>query len=113
MMSENSIALTKLINLCVVNRQQRFHVVMQNKSFFDCKHDEIVKFDDVVQNHSMSNDNRAIQNFHDILQSYYKMTRKKFVDCIRMQTIDYHLITKSRTSLTLFSSTFVTKMTFT
>ena len=110
-MSEDPIALTRLTNLCVASRQQRLHAAMQDKSFSDCKHGEVVRLDDVVQNHPMSNDDHAIQDLHDILQSYYKVACKRFVDCIRMQAADYHLTTGSRTPLTLFSPAFVAEMT--
>ena len=113
MVSEDPIAVIRLTNWCVASRQQRLHVAMQDKSFFDCKHDKVVRFDDVIQNHPMSNDDHAIQDLHDILQSYYKVARKRFVDCIRMQGADYHLTTGPRTPLTLFSSAFVAEMTLT
>lgn len=83
---------------------------MQEKSFSNGKH-EVVRLDDVVQNHPMSNDNHSIQDLHDILQSYYKVACKRFVDCIRMQAADYHLTTGPRTPLTLFSPAFVAEMT--
>lgn len=59
----------------------------------------------------MSNDDHAIQDLHDILQSYYKVARKRFVDCLRMQAADYHLTAGPRTPLKLFSPSFVAEMT--
>jgi hypothetical protein len=65
---------------------------------------------DIVENHPLSNTDHAIQEIHDILKSYYKVARKRFVDSVRMQVADYFLVTGSDTPLTLFSSTFVTSM---
>ena len=84
---------------------------MQKKSFSDCTYGEVVRLDDKIQNHPMSNDDHAIQDLHNILQSYYKVARKRFVDCLRMQAANYHLTTGPRTPLMLFSPAFVAEMT--
>ena len=47
----------------------------------------------------------------NILQSYYKVIRKRFVDALRMQAGDHFLISGPNTSLTLFSPAFVAKLT--
>jgi hypothetical protein len=96
---------------CPTSRQQRLHAGMQSRSFSDCTHGEVVKLDDIIQHHPMSNDDHAIQDLHDILQSYYKVARKRFVDSLRMQAADYHLTTGPRTPLKLFSPAFVAEMT--
>ena len=59
----------------------------------------------------MSNDDHAIQDLHDILQSYYKVARKRFVDCLRIQAADYYLTMGPRTPLKLFSLSFVAEIT--
>ena len=84
---------------------------MQDKSISDCTHGEVVRLRDVIQNHPMSNDDHAIQDLHDILQSYYKVALKRFIDCLRMQAADYHLTIGPRTPLKLFSPAFVAEMT--
>lgn len=84
---------------------------MENKIFFDYRYKEIIRFDDLMQNHFMSNVDHVIQNLYNILHSYYKVALKRFVDSLRMQVVDYHLITGSETPLTLFSSAFVAEMT--
>jgi len=84
---------------------------MESKVLSDCQHGEVVRLDDIMQNHPMNNADHAIQDLHDILHSYYKVARKRFVDSLRMQGADYFLITGSKTPLTLFSPTFVAGMT--
>jgi hypothetical protein len=51
-----------------------------------------VKLDDVVQNHPMSNTKHVVQDIHDILFSYYKVARKRFVDNMCMHAVDHFLI---------------------
>ncbi len=84
---------------------------MQGRSFSDCKHGRVVKLEDIVQNHPMSNVDHSIQDLHDILRSYYKVARKRFVDSLRMQAADYYLTTGPRTPLKLFSPAFIAEMT--
>jgi hypothetical protein len=55
----------------------------------------------------MSNEAHTVQDIHDILQSYYKVARKRFVDSICMQATDYHLVTGPETPMGLFSPSFV------
>jgi hypothetical protein len=59
----------------------------------------------------MSNVQHVVQEVHDILESYYKVARKRFTDNLCMQAADYYLVTGPDSPLRLFSSTFVTKLT--
>ena len=77
----------------------------------DCQHGEVVRLDDLMQNHHMSNADHADQDLHDVLHSYYKVALKRFVDSLRMQAADCYLITGSETPLALFSPAFVAGMT--
>ncbi len=95
----------------ILSRQQRLYAGMQSRYIIDCSHGEVVKLDDIIQNHPMSNDDHAIRGLHDILQSYYKVARKRFVDPLRMQAADFQLTTGPCTSLKLFSPVFVAEMT--
>ena len=101
-------------NLCVAkslgSRQTRLRLNLSDKSFSDCQHGTVVRLEDIAQNHPLSNADHVIQEIHDILKSYYKLARKRFVDCVRMQVADYFLITGSDTPLSLFSPTFVASM---
>ena len=71
----------------------------------------MIRTSDLFKHHHMGNDEHTIQDLHDILQSYYKVARKRFVDALRMQAGDHFLITGPDTPLTLFSPAFVAKLT--
>ena len=58
----------------------------------------------------MSNSEYTVQDIHDILESYYKVARKRFVDNICMQAADYYLVTGPETPAKLFSSSLVNKL---
>jgi hypothetical protein len=93
--------------LTVYSRQKRMQGLMAKKSFNDCQHGAVVKLDDVVQSYPMSNTQHIVQDIHDILCSYYKVARKRFVDNLCMQAVDHFLINGPTTPLTLFSPSFV------
>jgi hypothetical protein len=40
----------------------------------------------------MSNVDHTVQDIHDILESYYNVARKRVVDKVNMQAVDYHLV---------------------
>ncbi len=87
------------------------YIDMQSKTLSDCKHGEVVRLDDIIQNHPMSNVDHVIQDLHDILHAYYKVACKRFVDCLRIQAADHFLTTGPRTPLKLFSPAFVAGLT--
>jgi len=60
---------------------------------------------------SISNIGHTVRDIHDILSSYYKVARKRFVDTVCMQATDYHLVTGPDTPLGVFSSGFVVDLT--
>ncbi|KAI0409965.1 dynamin GTPase [Xylaria palmicola] len=84
---------------------------IRDKSFSDCKHGEVVRVQDVAQNHPLGNVDHVIFEIHDILRAYYKVALKRFVDNVRMHVADHILIAGPETPLKLFSPTFVTAMT--
>jgi len=84
---------------------------MKEKSFDDCSHGTVVRLDDIITNRSLSNVEHVVQDLHDILRSYYKVSRKRFVDIVCMQGADYHVISGPLTPLKLFSPAFVGDMT--
>lgn len=59
----------------------------------------------------MANLKQTIWYIHDILESYYAVASKRFVDNICMQATDYYLVTGPSTPLKLFSPSFITVMT--
>jgi hypothetical protein len=50
---------------------------------------------------------QTVQDIHDILQSYYKVARKRFIDNMCMQAADYYLVTGPAAPMTLFSPSWV------
>ena len=67
--------------------------------------------DDVLKTRSMSNTHHVVQEVHDILKSYYKVARKRFVDNLCIQAANYHLVTGPNSPLKLFGPSFVAKLT--
>ena len=70
----------------------------------------VVSVDNIVQHHPMSNTAHTVQSIHDILKSYYKVARKRFVDNVCMQAADYYLINGPDTPLKLFSPLYVSNL---
>lgn len=67
----------------------------------------MVPVDAVCRHRQMSNLDHAVQDLHDILKSYYKVARKRFVDVVCMQAVDFHLIAGPDTPFKVFSPTYV------
>ena len=80
---------------------------MEKKSVNDCQHGVMVRLNNIMQHHPMLNMEHTVRDIHDILQSYYKVAHKRFVDNMCMQASDYHLVTGLGTPLKLFSPSFV------
>lgn len=59
---------------------------------------------------NVSNAEHTVQDIHDILEAYYKVARKRFVDVVCMQGADYHLVAGPNTSVRFFSPAFVTQL---
>ncbi|KAF7527979.1 hypothetical protein PCG10_001913 [Penicillium crustosum] len=88
-------------------RQKRLHSTVSKKAFDDCKHGEVVRLRDIVQQHHMSNVDHTVRDIHDILDSYYKVARKRFVDNVCMQAADHYLVTGPEAPMKLFSPSWV------
>lgn len=95
---------------CFDSRQARMVDAMKKVAFHDNKHGTIVRIGDVKHTHSMSNTDHVVQDIHDILSSYYKVARKRFVDNVIKQATDHFLVNGPQTPLKLFSSIFVSKL---
>jgi len=93
------------------SRRERIRVSLEDKVLIDSKHGTVVRLDDIVQTHPMSNVEHVVQEVHDILKSYYEVARKRFVDNLVMQAADYHLVTGPCSPLKLFSPSFVSELT--
>lgn len=59
---------------------------------------------------NLSNLEHTVCDLHDILKSYYKVARKRFVDSVCMQAADFHLVTGPDTPVRVFSPKFVSKL---
>lgn len=80
--------------------QQKRCIYIRNnaakKSIDNCKHKPVVRLNNIMQNHPISN---TVQDLYNIL--------KKFVNIICMQSIYYYLITEPSNLLKLFLPAFV------
>ena len=90
----------------MTSRQRRMRAAMAKKSVDGCQHGAVVRLDDIMEHHPMSNTEHVVLDIHDVLQSYYKVACKRFKDYSCMQ-VDYHLATGPDTPLKLFSPSFV------
>ncbi|KAG9234025.1 dynamin GTPase [Amylocarpus encephaloides] len=68
------------------------------------------KLDQIIQPTAMDNSEYVIQENHDILESYYKVAKKRFVDTICMQGSDFYLLTGPTSPLRIFGTEFVSKL---
>lgn len=110
-LSQHKLIPISLLLIQSYSRQKRMQSRIQGKTFNDCSHGEVIRTSDIYQHQDMGNTEHTIQDLHDILQSYYKVARKRFVDALRMQAVDRFLISGPDTPLTLFSPAFVAKLT--
>lgn len=83
---------------------------MEKATVVSKRHGEMVKLDAILQTSTASNADHTIRDLHDILKSYYKVARKRFVDVMCMQAVDHHLITGPAAPIKLFSPEFVSKL---
>lgn len=61
-------------------------------------------------NAHVCNADHTIHDLHDILKSYYKVARKRFVDVVCMQGADFHLAMGPDTPTKVFSLNFVANL---
>lgn len=80
------------------------------KNTTDATHGPVVRLDDAIKTHPMSNAQHTVQDLHDILLSYYKVALKRFTDNVAAQAAVYHLLTGPNTPLALFSPSFVGRL---
>lgn len=99
-----------LSDLILLSRQRRAASAIEGKAFDDCSHGRVVRVEDLHYQRHLSNFEHTIQALHDILQSYYKVARKRFVDNICMQAAGYHLISGPDTPMKLFSPSLVSEL---
>lgn len=86
---------------------------MESLAFDDEDNGLVVKLDnlkDIWQTNLKSNLESIIQDLHDSLKSYYKVARKRFVDTVCMQAVDFYLIKGPESPTKAFSSHFVSNL---
>ncbi|KAJ5318544.1 hypothetical protein N7476_004964 [Penicillium atrosanguineum] len=92
-------------------RQERISSEVKELAFSvkydDSSKGECVRVSDLTRIHHMSNLQQTVQDIHDILKSYYKVARKRFIDNMCMQAADYYLVTGSAAPMKLFSPSWV------
>ncbi|KAL2814042.1 P-loop containing nucleoside triphosphate hydrolase protein [Aspergillus granulosus] len=92
------------------SRQRRTANSLERSSYYHS--DQLVVPMKAIYTHQhMSNAQHAVREIHDILMSYYKVSRKRFVDNMCMQVVDFHLISGPDTPMSLFTPSFVTALT--
>lgn len=70
----------------------------------------VIKLEQAGRAYAMSNDEHVIEEIHDILKSYYKVSRKTFVDNVCKQATNHFLLHSGNGPLRLFSPTFVNRL---
>ena len=83
---------------------------MEKLSINMAQHGKMVKVDDILQTSTASNADHTVHDLHDILESYYGVAGKRFVDVICMQAVDHYLITGPSAPVKLFSPSFVSAL---
>lgn len=83
---------------------------MEKLSFDGGDNGAVVKLEAILTTSTSSNLDHTIRDLHDILKSYYKVARKRFVDVVCMQAADYHLVTGPAAPVRLFSPVFVSRL---
>lgn len=63
------------------SRQNRLRESVRGKAIFvSSLKESMMRLKDIMANHPMPNTDHVIQEIHDVLRSYYKVARKRFVD---------------------------------
>lgn len=84
---------------------------LETVAYSDANGMKVVRLDSTLQTTTTSNVEHTICDLHDILKSYYKVARKRFVDVVCMQASDYHLVNGPDTPIKVFSPSFVSELT--
>lgn len=71
---------------------------------------EVVRLTDITSHRTMSNAEQTVEEIHDILESYYKVARKRFVDNVFLQSACHYLIFGPDNPLKLLCPSFVTRL---
>ncbi|PLB48222.1 hypothetical protein P170DRAFT_359667 [Aspergillus steynii IBT 23096] len=83
-------------------KKSSFSVEYHNGSSGEC-----VRLSDLTQIHHINNLHQTVQDIHDILKSYYKVARKRFIENLCLQAADFYLVTGPEAPMALFSPSWV------
>ncbi|KXS94723.1 hypothetical protein AC579_9202 [Pseudocercospora musae] len=93
------------------SRQGKAAGQVKKNAFHNGSHGMVVRLEHASPPiRSMSNEQHVVQEIHDILQSYYKVCRKTFVDCVCRQSVIHYLLECDESPLALFSPVFVSQL---
>ncbi|KAI9894600.1 MAG: hypothetical protein M1814_001955 [Vezdaea aestivalis] len=92
------------------SRHKRRRVAIEERSFEDSTHGTVIRLADIELTQNMSNLDHVVLEIHDILQAYYKVARKRFVDNVCMQASDTFLVIGDASPLKLFGPAFVNRL---
>lgn len=84
--------------------------LLEGKGFQIKGYGTCVSLSSLDHSNSMSNLQSTVRQLHDILKSYYKVARKRFVDNVTMQAADRHLIRGKDAAVKVFSPSFVSDL---
>lgn len=71
---------------------------------------KVVSVAHVTKSTSADNLDHTVQQIHDIIESYYKVARQRFVDTVCMQGSDYYLLTGALSPLRVLGYNFVSNL---
>ena len=92
-------------------REERMRENFSTQDIDIAGHGPMVRVGDAKAAQNMSNKEHTVRDLKDILESYYTVARKRFVDAVCLQAADFCIVTGPATPLKCFSPTFVTKLT--
>nr|POE78435.1 hypothetical protein CFP56_60667 [Quercus suber] len=92
------------------SRSEKYIAGLKTSAFDTDQHGEVVRLKDTISSQTMSNSNYVVHEIRDILEAYYKLTIKTFVDNVCRQSTDYFLISGAQSPLKYFSPLFVSRL---
>lgn len=73
-------------------RHSRFVHRLEKMGFVDgSRYHGIIDFDSMKTNHLLTNETSAVYEIHDMLQAYYKVAIRRFIDNVANQVIERNL----------------------
>jgi hypothetical protein len=92
------------------SREQRISDLLDANMYTGRDGVSVVRRDKANVHTQLSNREHIVQEMHDILKAYYKVARKRIVDVIIMQAVDYHLLSGPESPLGVFTPELVSTL---